>query len=249
MSIAAITANIAIRTIPSSGLSVFVSHAYAAQAHQMAARTRIPRSRPPQVGSAEIIVVTCVSPKTKTRSKKSSSGLTRSSCWEPSIMKEGIGSGGPRDPCEIDRRVPLWRAMGSAHLRPGRRHPLRLLVFLAVDRSLASAASATAGLRPDPRPRPPPQAPPPPPRSAPAPAAPQLLSGLAMLAAGAAWLLLLLVAPTNVNRCLLILLLAMGLAVPLAGASETRPVAARPEGSLVLARSSGRGSRAAALHQ
>jgi hypothetical protein len=64
--------------------------------------------------------------------------------------------------------------MGSAHLRPGRRHPLRLLVFLAVAFSLASAASATAGLRPDPRPKPLPQAPPPPPpRSAPAPAAPQ----------------------------------------------------------------------------
>ena len=84
MSIAAITPNIAIRTIPSSGLSVFVSQAYAAQAHQMAPRTRIPRSRPPQVGSAESIVVTCVSPKTKTRSKKSSSGLTRSSRWEAS---------------------------------------------------------------------------------------------------------------------------------------------------------------------
>ena len=53
----------------------------------MAARTRIPRSRPPQVGSSEIMVVTCVSPKTKTRSKKSSSGLTRSSPWEASTRE------------------------------------------------------------------------------------------------------------------------------------------------------------------
>src|SRR4051794_12509592 len=37
----------------------------------------MPRSRPPHVGSAAISAVTCVMAKTKTRSKKSSSGETR----------------------------------------------------------------------------------------------------------------------------------------------------------------------------
>ena len=48
VSIAAITMNMAIRTIPSSGLSVFVSQAYAAHAHQSAASTMRPQS-PAQV--------------------------------------------------------------------------------------------------------------------------------------------------------------------------------------------------------
>ena len=67
------------RTAPSSGLIVFVSQAYAAQAHHRTLRTSTPRSRPPHVGSAAMNPVTCVIAKTKIRSKKSSSGVTRSS--------------------------------------------------------------------------------------------------------------------------------------------------------------------------
>ena len=50
MSIAAIAANTASRTAPSSGSRLFVSQAYAAHAHHSAPRSRRPRSRPSQVG-------------------------------------------------------------------------------------------------------------------------------------------------------------------------------------------------------
>src|SRR6266508_2698649 len=38
------------------------------------------------------MLVTCVIAKTKTRSKNSSSGVTRSSRWEPSTAEDAIGS-------------------------------------------------------------------------------------------------------------------------------------------------------------
>ena len=55
----------------SSGSTIFVSQAYAAQAHQSAARTSTPRPIPANVGSSASSVATCVNAKTKTRSKKS----------------------------------------------------------------------------------------------------------------------------------------------------------------------------------
>src|SRR2546423_10341117 len=67
------------QTRPSPGSTVFVSHAYAAHAHQSAVRSRRACSRPLQVGLLDSTVVTCVNAKTKTRSKKSSSGETRCS--------------------------------------------------------------------------------------------------------------------------------------------------------------------------
>ena len=76
-------ANIAIRTAPSSGLIVFVNHAYAAQAHQSTPSTSSPFTSPAQVGSSTTSPVTCVIAKTKMRSKKSSSGVTRSSAALP----------------------------------------------------------------------------------------------------------------------------------------------------------------------
>ena len=79
ISIAPIAANIAIRTAPSSGLIVFVSHAYAAHAHQSTPSTSSPFASPAQVGSSTTMPVTWVIAKTKIRSKKSSSGVTRSS--------------------------------------------------------------------------------------------------------------------------------------------------------------------------
>ena len=79
MSIAAMDANTASRTAPSSGLRLFVSQAYAAHAHQSTPSTSSPFTIPAQVGSATTRPVTCVIAKTKMRSKKSSSGVTRSS--------------------------------------------------------------------------------------------------------------------------------------------------------------------------
>ena len=76
---AAIDANRASRSSVSSVSISFVSHAYALQAHQSAASTRIPSPRPAHVGSSDISTVTWVRVKTKTRSKNSSSGVARSS--------------------------------------------------------------------------------------------------------------------------------------------------------------------------
>src|SRR5262245_27735546 len=67
-------------TRPSSGSTVFVSQAYAPHAHQSAASTSTPRPIPANVGSAVSNVATCVKANTKTRSKKSSRGVTRCSC-------------------------------------------------------------------------------------------------------------------------------------------------------------------------
>jgi L-threonylcarbamoyladenylate synthase len=52
---------------PSSGLIVFVSQAYADQAHHRAASTSTPRASPCQVGSLDSSVVTCVKAKTNAR--------------------------------------------------------------------------------------------------------------------------------------------------------------------------------------
>jgi hypothetical protein len=65
--------------VPSSASSVFVSHEYAAHPNQTIASTSIPRASPRHVGSAASMVVTCVIANTNTRSKKSSSGVTRCS--------------------------------------------------------------------------------------------------------------------------------------------------------------------------
>jgi hypothetical protein len=65
--------------MPSSEASVSVSHAYPPQAHQIAASTSIPWPSPSQVGFSDISPVTWVNANTNTRSKKSSSGVTRGS--------------------------------------------------------------------------------------------------------------------------------------------------------------------------
>ena len=75
-SIAAAAASTASRTAPSSGSRVFVSQAYADQAHQSAPSRSRPRSRPPPVALCERKVVTCVKAKTRTRSITSESGVT-----------------------------------------------------------------------------------------------------------------------------------------------------------------------------
>ena len=74
--IAAIAPKTASRAEPSFGSISFVSQAYAPQANQRAERISSPRPIPPQVGSSDMKPVTCVRAKTKTRSKKSSSGVT-----------------------------------------------------------------------------------------------------------------------------------------------------------------------------
>src|SRR4051794_30587728 len=88
MSMAAIAANITMRTPPSSGSTVLVSHAYADHAHHSTLSSRPPRSTPPHVGSLCSRVVTSVKANTKTRSKNSSSGTTVSrssrSTWSAS---------------------------------------------------------------------------------------------------------------------------------------------------------------------
>src|SRR3954447_2222088 len=129
-SIAAITTNIASRTRPSSGLSVFVSHAYAAHAHQSAASTTRPRTSPPQVGSFESRLVTWVIANTKTRSKKSSSGVTRSTCSDAdastarTLAAQGSTGSSPKGGCSL--RPPQAGLVASyGHGRPfrARRHP------------------------------------------------------------------------------------------------------------------------------
>ena len=79
MNIAISATSSAAPTKPASGSTMFVSQAYAAQAHQSAARTSTPRPIPANVGSSASSVATCVNAKTKTRSKKSSRGVTRCS--------------------------------------------------------------------------------------------------------------------------------------------------------------------------
>jgi hypothetical protein len=74
-----IAANMQSRLTFSSGSIVLVSHPYAAHAHQTAARIRIPSPRPAQSPWCATVAVTWVNERTKTRSKKSSSGVTRSS--------------------------------------------------------------------------------------------------------------------------------------------------------------------------
>ena len=80
-SIAIIAPKIASRTAQRRLSTSFVSHAYAAHAHQIDASTSMPRSSPPQDRSWASRAVTCVRAKTKTRSKNSSSGSTRLSDW------------------------------------------------------------------------------------------------------------------------------------------------------------------------
>ena len=78
ISSAAIAATNAIRTKPSSGSTTLVSQAYPAQVHQSRTKTNSPCPSPSQVGLSTISAVHWVSARTKTRSKKSSSGITRS---------------------------------------------------------------------------------------------------------------------------------------------------------------------------
>src|SRR6185436_1681957 len=66
------------RTAPSSGSITLVSHEYPVQAHQSMPRTSRPWAIPDQVGWWAISAVHWVIARTKTRSKKSSSGVTRS---------------------------------------------------------------------------------------------------------------------------------------------------------------------------
>src|SRR6476620_1976429 len=84
---AAIAAKIARRTAPSSGSTTLVSQAYPTHDHQRTARTSKPRAMPPHVGSAAMSVVHCVSASTKTRSKNSSSGVTRSSSRRTAVRR------------------------------------------------------------------------------------------------------------------------------------------------------------------
>jgi hypothetical protein len=76
---AAIAPKIVSRAAFSSGSISLVSHVYAAHAHHSAASTMTARATPCQVVSSASIPVTCVIAKTKTRSKNSSSGVTRCS--------------------------------------------------------------------------------------------------------------------------------------------------------------------------
>src|SRR5262249_42753706 len=80
------------------GSRAFVSHAYAAQAHQSVASSRRAWSSPLQVGLCDSTVVTCVNPKTKTRSKKSSSGVTRCSRSDRRVLTHAFSTsqGPPR---------------------------------------------------------------------------------------------------------------------------------------------------------
>ncbi len=67
------------RTVPSSGSTTLVNHAYPTHAHQRIPSISSPLASPSQVGSAAISAVHWVSARTKTRSKKSSSGVTLAS--------------------------------------------------------------------------------------------------------------------------------------------------------------------------
>ncbi len=69
---------ITIRTSPSSGSTTLVSQAYPTHDHHSTARTARPWARPRQVGLAAMSAVHWVMASTKTRSKNSSSGVTRS---------------------------------------------------------------------------------------------------------------------------------------------------------------------------
>jgi hypothetical protein len=84
MNIAISATRSAAPTRPSSGSTMFVSQAYADHAHQRAASTRTPRPSPANVGSLASSVATCVNANTKTRSKKSSRGVTRCS-WSTAV--------------------------------------------------------------------------------------------------------------------------------------------------------------------
>ena len=77
--IAAIATSIAANRASSSASMVFVSHAYAAHDHQSAPSRSSARQSPCQVGSSARNVVTSVNPNTNTKSKNSSSGVTRCS--------------------------------------------------------------------------------------------------------------------------------------------------------------------------
>lgn len=84
-SMIAIVTSMTRRDETSSSIRIeLVSQENPTQAHQMAASTAKPRSRPSQVRSSAIRVVTCVSAKTKTRSKNSSSGVT---AWATPISR------------------------------------------------------------------------------------------------------------------------------------------------------------------
>src|SRR4029450_3233613 len=91
---AAIAAKITMRTAPSSGSTTLVSQAYPTQDHQRTPRTRRPRASPCHVGVAAIKAVHCVIARTKTRSKKSSSGVTRSP-WRRTALKREVAATPP----------------------------------------------------------------------------------------------------------------------------------------------------------
>ena len=92
---AAIAAMIASRTTPSSGSTTLVSQAYPTHAHQRTPSTSTPWARPSQVGLSAMSAVHWVSARTKTRSKKSSSGITRSPSSRP---RAALGCWACRDP-------------------------------------------------------------------------------------------------------------------------------------------------------
>ncbi len=69
-------AKITILTAPSSGFTTLVSHAYPTHAHQRTASTSRPLAIPSHDGSFAISCVHWVIARTKTRSKKSSRGVT-----------------------------------------------------------------------------------------------------------------------------------------------------------------------------
>ena len=79
ISIADIAASKTTRIAPSSEAAVFWSQAYASQANQSTARIASPSTSRVQVASADTNPVTWVIANTNTRSKKSSSGVTRCS--------------------------------------------------------------------------------------------------------------------------------------------------------------------------
>ena len=142
------------RASPSSASVVVPIHTYATHAHHSTVSTAMPRSSPSQVGSAAINAVTWVSANTKTRSKNSSSAVTRrcSVAGSATLTRRtlaGAGTSGdptaPREPAGVGRHRD-FEGPAVAIMAPviPRRPALAAALGGAVLASLVPAASAVA---------------------------------------------------------------------------------------------------------